>query len=302
MPSGITLKEVADSTIPIPDADKNTLFFDTSPVGLAYKDDTGTVHPISAGGITSLTGDVTGTGPGATATTIAADAVTNAKLADMAAHTVKGNNTGSGTNPIDLTQAQLTAEVNVFAGDSGAGGTKGLVPAPAAGDAAAGKFVKADGTFAVPAGTGAPTGAQYVTLATDAGLNAERVLTTGVNISLTDGGANNPVTLALSAGLTDEGNSGTADTIDFLSRYRWTHKSTLTGNVTYTLSNPVTGGVYTILIFTGAGSFTVTWPATVKWSGGTAPTITVTAARMDLVVLTWDGTNYYGSFQQNYTP
>lgn len=35
-----------------------------------------------------------------------------------------------------------------FVGDSGAGGVKGLVPAPAAGDAAANKFLKADGTFA----------------------------------------------------------------------------------------------------------------------------------------------------------
>lgn len=35
-------------------------------------------------------------------------------------------------------------------GDSGAGGTKGAVPAPAAGDAAADKFLKADGTWAVP--------------------------------------------------------------------------------------------------------------------------------------------------------
>ena len=37
-----------------------------------------------------------------------------------------------------------------FVGDSGAGGTAGLVPAPAAGDAAAGKCLKADGTWAVP--------------------------------------------------------------------------------------------------------------------------------------------------------
>jgi len=35
----------------------------------------------------------------------------------------------------------------VFVGDSGSGGVAGLVPAPAAGDAAADKFLKADGTF-----------------------------------------------------------------------------------------------------------------------------------------------------------
>jgi hypothetical protein len=41
--------------------------------------------------------------------------------------------------------------VSVFIGDSGSGGVKGLVPAPAAGDAAAGKFLKADGTWEVVA-------------------------------------------------------------------------------------------------------------------------------------------------------
>lgn len=41
-----------------------------------------------------------------------------------------------------------------FTGDSGAGGTSGLVPAPAAGDSAAGKFLAAGGGWSVPAGTG----------------------------------------------------------------------------------------------------------------------------------------------------
>lgn len=41
-----------------------------------------------------------------------------------------------------------------FIGDTGTGGIEGLVPAPAAGDAAAGKFLKADGSWAVPAGGG----------------------------------------------------------------------------------------------------------------------------------------------------
>lgn len=42
---------------------------------------------------------------------------------------------------------------DVMVGDSGSGGTKGMVPAPAAGDAAAGKYLKADGSFDVPPGT-----------------------------------------------------------------------------------------------------------------------------------------------------
>lgn len=118
---------------------------------------TGTAAGLTAGNVTTnanLTGDVTSSG---NAATIAANAVTNAKAAQMAAHTYKGNNTGSTANSLDLTATQLTAELNAVVGDSGSGGTKGLVPAPGSGDAAAGKFLKADGTFAVPAGGGSGT-------------------------------------------------------------------------------------------------------------------------------------------------
>ncbi|QEL19346.1 hypothetical protein [Limnoglobus roseus] len=44
--------------------------------------------------------------------------------------------------PLDFTGAIAT-----FVGDSGSGGVKGLVPAPASGDAAANKFLSANGTF-----------------------------------------------------------------------------------------------------------------------------------------------------------
>lgn len=111
---------------------------------------------LPAGRMPALTGDVT-TSVGAVATTLATNIVTNAKAAQMAAHTIKGNNTGSTANAIDLTDAQVAAELPAVVGDSGSGGTKGLVPAPASGDAAAGKFLKADGTFAVPAGGGSGT-------------------------------------------------------------------------------------------------------------------------------------------------
>lgn len=43
-----------------------------------------------------------------------------------------------------------TFAINDFTGDSGTGGLKGAVPAPASGDAASGKFLKANGSWAVP--------------------------------------------------------------------------------------------------------------------------------------------------------
>lgn len=84
--------------------------------------------------------------------------VANAKLATMATARMKGNVSGSTASPSDLTATQVTAFLNNLIGDSGSGGTKGLCPAPAAGDAAAGKFLKADGTWAVPASSGGITG------------------------------------------------------------------------------------------------------------------------------------------------
>ena len=101
---------------------------------------------------------------------VANNSVTNAMLADVATATFKGRTTAGTGDPEDLTATQATAIINNMVGDSGAGGTKGLVPAPAAGDTAAAKFLKANGTWAVPAGTigscnivnGGATGGQYL--------------------------------------------------------------------------------------------------------------------------------------------
>lgn len=46
----------------------------------------------------------------------------------------------------------LKAQAPVMVGDSGSGGVAGAVPAPSSGDASAGKFLKADGTWAVAGG------------------------------------------------------------------------------------------------------------------------------------------------------
>lgn len=50
------------------------------------------------------------------------------------------------------TPTQVTAALDAFVGDSGSGGAKGLVPAPASGDAT--KYLKGDGTWAAVSGSG----------------------------------------------------------------------------------------------------------------------------------------------------
>jgi hypothetical protein len=110
----------------------------------------------------TMSGDATLANTGAI--TIANSAVTNAKMANMAATTIKGNNTAGSAAPLDLTATQVTAMLNNMLGDSGSGGTKGLVPAPASGDAAAGKYLKADGTWATVSAGGTNCTSQSKTM------------------------------------------------------------------------------------------------------------------------------------------
>jgi len=70
-------------------------------------------------------------------------------------------------------------------------------------------------------------------------------------------------------------------------------KVTVAGNRTLTFSNPVEGATYGIMIKQDAvGSRTITWPSTVKWAGGTAPTLTSTASRTDVVYFMYTGSYF----------
>lgn len=71
---------------------------------------------LTATEVPALTGDVTTPG-GSLTTTIAANAVTNAKAAQMAASTLKGNNTGSPANASDLTAAQVKTMLAIAESD-----------------------------------------------------------------------------------------------------------------------------------------------------------------------------------------
>jgi hypothetical protein len=81
--------------------------------------------------------------------------------------------------------------------------------------------------------------------------------------------------------------------------------ATLTASTacTFTMPTAVAGKSFILLLkqaaVTGNGTATFTG---VKWSTSGAPTITATAGKMDILSFVSDGTNWYGSAQQGYTP
>jgi hypothetical protein len=94
------------------------------------------------------------------------------------------------------------------------------------------------------------------------------------------------------------GNSSTTQTIALSNGTVQT--VTLTANCTFTMPTAVAGKSFSVLIKSGAGGFTGTF-SNVKWTSNTAPTITSTASRLDVLTFVSDGTNWYGNYAQNYT-
>ena len=75
-----------------------------------------------------------------------------------------------------------------------------------------------------------------------------------------------------------------------------THTVTLAGNRELAISNEDAGQKFIInLVQDGSGSKTVTWFSTIKWAGGSAPTLTTTANKADSFGFLCTGTDaYYG--------
>jgi len=91
--------------------------------------------------------------------------------------------------------------------------------------------------------------------------------------------------------------TGTSTTIDLATATNFVHD--LTGATTYTFSNPASTGnatAFTLKIIQDSTARAITWPSSVDWAGGTAPTLTATDNGVDVFVFyTIDGgTTYYG--------
>ena len=74
---------------------------------------------------------------------------------------------------------------------------------------------------------------------------------------------------------------------------------TLSENVTYTFSNPAASGkvsAFTLTVTQDSSARAITWPGAVKWSGGTAPTLSSGSGDVDVFVFFTNdgGTKYFG--------
>jgi hypothetical protein len=173
-----------------------------------------------------------------------------------------------------------------FTGDSGGGGTTGLVPAPAGGDALAGKYLAAGGGWSVPTGTGITALTGDVT-ASGSGSVAATIATAHVA----------PAMMKAST-IDSQIDSGTvtwaiASVLNAQATLTFTVHS---GSRTLNITNPVIGGNYVLKLIqdvVGGEGLILGTGCTWKVVNGGAGAVTLTNAPNALDVLTfiYDGTN-----------
>jgi len=73
-------------------------------------------------------------------------------------------------------------------------------------------------------------------------------------------------------------------------------------NETFTFTAPTKTGDFILKLEQSPfGGELATWPAAVKWPGGTAPTLSTVADAEDVIRFYFDGTNYYGTYDSNFS-
>ena len=77
--------------------------------------------------------------------------------------------------------------------------------------------------------------------------------------------------------------------------------SSASGDVTLTLTNPQTGGWYTIWITQGATFRDLVWPASVKWPQAQAPILTQTPGAVDMVKLYYTGSVFRAVWELDFS-
>lgn len=196
------------------------------------------------GVVTLTSGDISGLGSLATLNAVGTSNitdtnVTNAKLSNVAASTFKGRVTASTGVPEDMTATQATSLLDLFTSS-----LKGLAPASGGGST---NFLRADGTWAVPAG--------------GTGTNVSYTASTRAVASSTGSGFTFPLVTSTDAGLAPLSGGGTTNFLR--ADGTWAAPSGGTGtNITYTASTRA------VASSTGSG---FTFPLVTTTEAGLAP-------------------------------
>jgi hypothetical protein len=146
----------------------------------------------------------------------------------------------------------------------------------------------------------------WYTVSTTATSGSGTVTSIVASTGLTGGTITSTGTIALSATGLELDSFASAITADTeatgavtcnLATSNW-HSVTLNANVTISLSNPTVGQQFTIVLVQpgSGGPYSVTsWFSTIKWAGGSAPTLTAIANKADIFTFKCYGSGtYYG--------
>jgi hypothetical protein len=209
--------------------------------------------------------------------------------------------TGGTTPVIDIAATYVGQSSITTLGTIGAGVWQGTLVAGqygGTGVANTGKTITLDGNLQT---IGAFSTILRVSAATDVTLPTSGTLITSANVAFTNTTNNFSYNIQQNAQLKSYsetavavGNISSSQAFDISTGNVFT--ATVTGTVTISFTNPAAAGQCSSLsmVLTNGGSSAVTWPASVKWAGGAAPTLT-TAGIDVLTFFTLDaGTTYYG--------
>ena len=196
---------------------------------------------------------------------------------------ISGINIDEGCAPSGINNAIRTLMAQLKDWQSGTSGDYTAVAAGGTGVGTLTGVIKGNGTSAFSAAT---AGTDYVTPSSTE--------------TLTNKTITNPTITNYVESVVAIGNTSTAQTIALTSGTVQT--ATLTGNCTFTMPTATAGKSFILLLRQDAtGNRTATFTG-VKFNSAGAPTITATANRLDILTFVADGTNWYGSISQGYTP
>jgi len=284
-------------------------------------------------GIVTLTGDVTGSGTGTVPATIATNVVTLGKMQQITTDRLLGRDTAGTGNVEQLTVSggiEFTGsggiQTSAFTGNvtKSAGGTaltiaNGAVTpirlstgAPswdASGNATVGGDLTVSGNDIKASGgtTSLTLSGADVTVAGDltvGGNDIKSSTATAMTLSGADVAMQGNITFKdKTDGVVAIGTVGATHTFDLANGTLQTATLTSATACTFTMPTATAGKRFQLLIQQPASGTPTTATFTgVKWPGGTGPTITATLGRLDIINFVADGTNWYGTFSQNFTP